>query len=61
MTKFAITPSSATYSFSERAETIGAVLQGGLGKYRQTVKNPSAVVSVSWTFDVNGYNYFKAF
>ncbi len=61
MTKFAITPSSASYSFSERAETIGAVLQGGLGKYRQAVKNPSAVVSVSWTFDVGGYDYFKAF
>jgi len=61
MTKFAITPSSASYRFTERAETIGAVMQGGLGKYRQTIKNPAAVVSVEWTFDVGGYNYFKAF
>lgn len=61
MTKFAIAPDSASYSFTERAETIGAVLQGGLGKYRQTVKNPSVVVQVQWTFDSSNYNYFKAF
>lgn len=61
MTKFAIAPDSASYSFTERAETIGAVLQGGLGKYRQTVKNPSVVVQVQWTYDAGGYDYFKAF
>ncbi len=61
MTKFAIAPDSASYSFTERAETVGAVLQGGLGKYRQTVKNPSVVVQVQWTYDAGGYDYFKAF
>ena len=61
MTKFAIAPDSASYSFTERAETVGAVLQGGLGKYRQTVKNPSVVVQVQWTYDAGGYGYFKAF
>jgi hypothetical protein len=61
MTKFAITPSSASYSFNERPETVGAIMQGGLGAYRQTIKNPAAVVSVEWTLDVGGYNYFKAF
>ena len=40
MTKFAITPSSASYSFNERPETVGAIMQGGLGAYRQTIKNP---------------------
>lgn len=61
LTKFAFLPESAGYSVEDPNEVIAIKLDGGASRYRRDKLGSTSKVSVRWTFDREGYRYFRAF
>lgn len=61
MEKFTIPPDQAGYSFVDATEVLFTQLDGGAGRYRTDILNGAKRMNVSWTFNPDGYNYFRVF
>ena len=61
MEKMLIPPNQATYSYQTPKALIAAELDGGFSRTRADVAGAVAIVDCSWTLDVEGYQYFRAF
>jgi hypothetical protein len=61
MQKFAIPPESESYSVKDGVSFVSVALEGGLSRRRADVINTASKAQVTWSFDRNEYDYFRAF
>lgn len=59
--RFLIPPNAASYAVEFGEENIRTQLDGGLGRYRKDIANPSDMVNCSWNLTPQEYKYAMAF
>lgn len=61
MEKLTLAPDRNGYTFTDPAEVLSVQLDGGASKYRTDILNANKKLSVNWTLDRIGFNYFRSF
>lgn len=61
MEKLRLRPEQSTYVYTNGDEIISTQLEGGASRFRRDVVGAAATVRCTWTLDLNGYQYLRAF
>lgn len=59
--KCVLPPDQSSYTVTDGQSVDYTQLEGGKGRYRTAILNPSSNVTVQWTTDGEGYEYLRAF
>lgn len=61
MTKLTIRPQQSNYSLKRGKEVVRQQLDGGRGRYRKDIENPSLRANCTWLLNRFEYDYINAF